>query len=47
MRLEGVVLPAPTIGQDLGLSDSGEQLGIEDLIPEPAGERFGKAVLPR
>ena len=47
MRTEGVVLPAPTIGQALGLSHRGEQLGIEKLIPEPAVERFGKAVLPR
>ncbi len=47
MGPEGVVLPAPTISQALGLSHRGEQLGIEELIPEPAVERFGKAVLPR
>lgn len=46
MRPEVVVLPAPTIGQALGLSHRGEQLGIEELIPEPSGERLGKAVLP-
>jgi hypothetical protein len=33
---EGVVLPAPAIGQDLGLRSCGEQLGIEELISEPA-----------
>lgn len=46
VRTEGVVLPAPTIGQALGLSHRGEQLGIKELIPEPSVERFGKAVLP-
>ena len=44
---EGVVLPAPAIGQALGLSHRGEQLGVEEFIPEPAVERFSKAVLPR
>ena len=46
MRPEGDMLPGPTIGQSLGVGHRGEQLGIEELIPEPAVERFGKAVLP-
>ena len=33
---EVVVLPAPAIGQALGLCHGGEQLGIEEFIPEPA-----------
>ena len=44
---EGVVLPAPAIGQALSLSHPGEQLSVEQLIPEPADERLGKAVLSR
>jgi len=36
MRPECVVLPAPAIGQALGLCHGGEQLGIEEFIPEPA-----------
>ena len=41
-----VVPPAPTIVQALVLSHCGEQLGITELIPEPAVERFGKTPLP-
>ena len=47
MRPEGVVLPPPAIGQALGLSHRGEQLGVQKLIPKPAVERLCKAVLPR
>ena len=47
MGPEGVVLPAPAIGQALGFRHRGEQLGVEEFIPEPAVERLGKAVLPR
>jgi hypothetical protein len=47
MRPECVVLPAPVICQQLSLGSRGEQLGVEELIPEPAVERLGKAVLPR
>ncbi len=46
MRPECVVLPAPTIGQDLRLRSGGEQLSVEELIPEPAIERFRESVLP-
>jgi hypothetical protein len=42
-----VVLPLPAISQGLGLGHGGEQLGVQELIPEPAVERLGKAVLPR
>jgi hypothetical protein len=38
MQPEGVVLPAPTISQDLRLRSCCELLGIEELIPEPAVE---------
>ena len=47
VRPDRVVLPVPTIGQDLRLRSCGEQLGVEEFIPEPAIERLGKAVLPR
>ena len=36
MRPERVVLPAPAIGQDLSFWGCGEQLSVEELIPEPA-----------
>jgi hypothetical protein len=47
VRPECVVLPAPAISQQLSLWSCGEQLSAEELIPEPAVERFRKAVLPR
>ena len=47
MRPEGVVLPAPAVGQALGFSHRDKQFSVEELIPEPAVERLGKAVLPR
>ncbi len=43
----GAVLPAPAISQGLGLGHGGEQLGVQQFIPEPAVERFDKVVLPR
>jgi len=43
---ERVVLPAPAISQELSLGSCHEQLGVEELIPEPSVERFRKAVLP-
>ena len=46
MGPEGVVLPTPAVGQALSLSHRGKQPGVEELIPEPAVERLGKAVLP-
>ena len=46
MRPECVVLPAPSISQELSLGSRGEQLGVEELIPEPAIERFRESVLP-
>jgi len=36
VKLMGVVLPAPAIGQDLSFRSCGEQLGIEEFIPKPA-----------
>lgn len=47
MRPQGVVLPAPAISQGLGLAHAGEQLSVQELIPEPAVVRLGKPVLPR
>jgi hypothetical protein len=47
VRPDCVVLPAPTIGKDLRLWSRGEKLGVEELIPEPAIGRLGKAFLPR
>jgi len=44
---EAVVLPAPAIGQALGLGHGGEELCGQDLVPESTVERLGKAVLPR
>ena len=35
------------MNQDLRLPSCGEQLSVEELIPESAVERLGKAVLPR
>jgi len=32
----GVVLPAPAIGKDLSFRSCREQLGVEEIIPEPA-----------
>ncbi len=41
-----VVLPALAISQELSLWSRGEQLGVEELVPEPPVARLGKAVLP-
>ena len=38
MGSEGVVLPAPTIGQDLSLGSGDELLGVEERIAEPTVE---------
>jgi hypothetical protein len=46
VRPDCVVLPAPAIGQDLRLWSCGEQLGVEELIPEAAVEGFRESVLP-
>ena len=44
---ESVILPSPTIGQNLRLWGCGNQSSVEELIPEPAIERFRESVLPR
>ena len=46
MRPKCVVLPAPAIGEQLCLGSSGEQLDVEEFIPESSVERFCKADLP-
>ena len=33
---EIIVMPEPAIGQVLGISQRGEQLGVEEFITEPA-----------
>jgi hypothetical protein len=40
MGPEGVVLPAPAVGQAMSLSHRDEQLGVQEFIPEPTVERF-------
>jgi len=47
MGPDGVVLPAPAIGQGLRLRHGAEQLCVQEFVPKPAVERLGKAVLPR
>jgi len=46
MWLESVALPAPAIGQDLRIWGCGEQLSVEELIPEPSVGGFRESVLP-
>jgi len=46
MRSVGVVLDSGLFSQQLGFLQRGEQLGVQEFIPEPAVERVGKAVLP-
>jgi len=41
------LLPPPAISQGLGPGHGGEQLDVQELIPEPAVERLAKAPLPR
>ena len=43
---EAVLLPPSSNTQGLSLGNRGEQLGIEEFIPEPAFERLSKAALP-
>jgi len=38
MRPQVVAIPPPAISQGLGLGHDGEQLGVQELIPEPAVE---------
>jgi hypothetical protein len=45
MGPEGFVLPSPAIGQGLCLGHGGEQLGVEEFIPELTVELLGKTVL--
>ena len=46
MWAESVVLPSPTIFQDLRLLGCDEQLSVEPLIPEEAVEGFHESILP-
>ena len=44
LRPDRIVLPAPTIVQDLRLESCGEKLDVEEFIPVPAIDRLGKSV---
>ncbi len=46
MRSVGVALDSVLLSQQLGLLHRGEQLNIQELIPEPAVERSHELVLP-
>ncbi len=46
MRHEYFILPVPAIGRDL-IWSGGEQLGVEEFIPEAAVKGFRESVLPR
>jgi len=46
MRSVGVVLDSVLFSQQLGLLHRGEQLDIQELISEPAVERFQEWILP-
>jgi hypothetical protein len=36
MRPDGIVMPAPALDDDLRLTESVEDLAVEQLVPEPA-----------
>ena len=47
MRSLGGVLDSVLFSQQLGFLHRGEQLNVQEFIPEPAVERFHESVLPR
>ena len=47
MRPDGVVVPSPTLDDDLGLAQGVEDLAIEKLAAEPRIKAFDVPVLPR
>ena len=47
MRAYRIVVPSPLLDQNLGLLQRVEKFAVEQLVPEPAVERFHVAVLPR
>ena len=46
MGPEAVVLPAEAISQELRFCHEHEQLGVQEVIGEPAVQRLGKVILP-
>jgi len=42
-----IILPTIRFHQHLGLLQTRKRLGVEQLIPEPAVERFDIRILPR
>jgi hypothetical protein len=47
VRTDPVVVPAPSLDQDLRLAQAVKDLAVEQLVPELAVERLAVAVLPR
>src|ERR1700730_19269533 len=47
MRPDGVVVPSPTLDDDLGLAQRVKDLAIEKLVAQARVEAFDEAVLPR
>src|ERR1700730_632235 len=46
MRANGVVVPSPTLDDDLGLAQRVEDLAVEELIAQARVETLDEAVLP-
>jgi hypothetical protein len=46
VRPVGVVLDASGLGEDLGLQERGELLGVQQLVAHPAVEALDEGVLP-
>ncbi len=46
VRSVGVVLDPPPFGEDLGLEETGELLGVQQLVAHPAVEALDEGVLP-
>ena len=46
VRSVGVVLDSMLLSQQLGFLHRGEQLDVQEFIPEPAIERFHEWILP-
>src|ERR687898_1466865 len=44
---KGVIVPTPALDDDLGLLERGEDLAVEQLVPELGVEALDVAVLPR
>src|SRR5437764_10093633 len=47
MRANHIVVPSPTLDDDLGLAQGVEDLAIEKLVAQPRIKAFDVSVLPR